>query len=198
MTAIGLDRVLELVRGEFPGAGTPSEEDVEILEAQLGRPHRGDILVASRCPHGRPAVLLTVPFASSTGPTPPLLWLACPHAARGVGVLESEGAVSMMASRLDSDALVRSRLQSDEERLTRLVAGISVAASGPAAREAFRDRGIAWGRKGSVKCLHAHLAFALARGVPRGAGRSIGEWCAGVLEEREGVWCERIPATCLY
>jgi hypothetical protein len=50
------------VREAFPGLEVPTDGDVDVIAAQLGRRPRGRILVTCRCPHGRPAVIL--PFRS--------------------------------------------------------------------------------------------------------------------------------------
>jgi len=95
-----LDVVPPTVRAAFPGLELPEPADVEIITSQMGKLPQGRILVTCRCPHGMPAVILTLPFESRGGPAPPLLWLCCPHAAKKLGTIESSaGEVHRRASR---------------------------------------------------------------------------------------------------
>ena len=178
------------VRELFARLEAPSEHDLLVLARQLGRGPLGCIFVAARCPHGRPAVLLTVPFEADGGPVPPTLWLTCPFVSREMARLEGGGFMRGFVGRLDVDDVEAARFAEEEKRFGEAQAAMAREKAALAAR--LRDRGVAGGRRGLVKCLHAHLAFRLAAG--RGV---VGGWCVEELEERTGCWCERIPEACL-
>lgn len=174
----------------FPRLESPGGSDVAVLEMQLGREPRGEIFVACRCPHGLPAVILTVPFAADDGPAPPLLWLSCPSAAAAAGRLEGAKGIARLAEALDADGALRSRFMDDEERFAAALEALAEHSGAPPER--YHARGAAGGGKGAVKCLHAHLAYALAS-----RGGAAGGWILHVIEEKGGTWCEKVPEACL-
>lgn len=177
---------------------------MRVIAAQLGRPTRGEVLVARRCPQGVPAVVLTLPFDAGGGRVPPLLWLSCPFASRGISELESRGLITVFAERLSGDPGEMELFLDDEERFA---AAFSVAAAGSGAGfyQRLGARGAAGGRPGVVKCLHAHLAYMLATAPVEEETRCpdgrqpglVGGWCFRELESRSGVWCDRKPEACL-
>ena len=120
------------------------------MERQLGRPPRAFRRVAVRCPFGRPAVTEQAPFAADGSPFPTEFWLTCPHLVAQISRLEAAGGVERWTRATESDPqLARSlaRAQAEQRELRpELPSGIGGAA-----------------REGSLKCLHAHAAFALAR-----------------------------------
>jgi len=186
----------------FPRLEPASSEDLEVVERQIRRPPAGRVLVAARCPRGTPAVILTVPFVPAGGPMPPLLWLSCPDAARKVSGLEAEGLISTYGGRLAADPIAMALFMRDEGGFA---AAVLLAASkgGGGLPGRLCGRGVAGGRQGIVKCLHAHLAYRLAAGpgVPAPAGAQgrglVGGWCIDELEKRSGVWCAKAPEACL-
>lgn len=208
----GASPAAESLRREFPYLETPSSRDLSVVERQISRQPRGRVLVAARCPRGLPAVIFTPPFEADGDRMPPLLWLSCPSAARETARLESEGAVAGFAERLRAERGALELFTRDEERFAR---AFSLAASG--SREAFAERlgerGVAGGRKGAVKCLHAHVAYRLAAAPSQEPETRLsvadqpvevadppgllGRWCVEELEKRSGLWCERIPEACV-
>jgi hypothetical protein len=212
---------IEELRLLFPGLRPITSAELRVLEAQIGRRPRGDVLSAARCPHDRPAVILTAPFETHGGRTPPLLWLCCPNAAREVSALEGAGWISRVKSRLEAEPAALDRFLSEEERFWGTVGPPVSSALGRDASRRLGTRGVAWGRPGAVKCLHSHLAFRLSVGDPTeprlskadqpenepphepllpaaDRGGLIGLWCIEELEKRSGVWCEKIPEACLH
>jgi hypothetical protein len=146
------------------GSGeAPTDEDRANVEAQLGRPARGDWRVGRRCHLGRPVVLLAAPLLEDGTPFPTLCWLACPLARRRVSRLEQRGRVRELSERLASDpALARAHAAADAAyaalRAERLPPGVDPAL-------AARVRGGVGGNTGDgVKCLHAHDAWRRAGG----------------------------------
>jgi hypothetical protein len=106
--------------------------------------------VAVRCPFGKPAVTEQLPFDESGAPFPTQFWLTCPFVVTQVARLEAAGGVERWT-----------RAAQEQPRLAR-----SLAAAEAAQRELRPELPSGIGgstRGGSLKCLHAHAAFALAR-----------------------------------
>jgi uncharacterized protein len=148
------------------------DDDAAVVERQLGRRPRAFRGVAVRCPFGRPAVTEQAPFDEGGRPFPTTYWLTCRRLVERVSRLEAAGGV---------------------ERWTRAVAespqlGASVEAAHAEQRRLRPelDAGVGGARPGAggLKCLHAHVAFALAR-----PGYELGE---RVLGELEPLW----PSSC--
>jgi uncharacterized protein len=145
--------------------------DEEIVARQLGRPPRAFRGVAVRCPFGRPAVTEQAPFDDAGHPFPTQYWVTCPHLVAAISRLEAAGGVERW-----------SRAASEDPEL---------AASLTAAQDAQRrerpelDAGIGGStRPGSLKCLHAHAAFALAQ-----PGYELGD---RIVAELPSLW----PSSC--
>ena len=117
-----------------------------------------------RCPHGGPAVLENAPSDRAGAPFPTRNWLACRALGEAVDRLEAAGGVRA----LERDPAMAGALAAVQARHAALRGGALVA-------------GVA--DPGRVKCLHAHLAFALAEG-----GSPVGDW---ILARSGGAWPER-------
>ena len=147
-----------------------ADDDRAIVERQLGRPPRAFRRVVARCPFGLPAVTEQAPFDDAGTPFPTEFWLTCPHLVARLARLEAAGGVERWTRAADaSPALARSLAAAHaEQRALRpeLPGGVGGA-----------------GRTGSLKCLHAHAAFALAR-----PGYELGE---RILAEVQPRWPER-------
>jgi uncharacterized protein len=126
------------------------ENDVDVVERQLGRRPRAFRAVAVRCPFGRPAVTEQKPFDENGRPFPTQYYVTCRHLVAAISRLEAAGGVERWTrAAAEDDELAGSFADADaEQRRIRpeLDAGIGGAT-----------------RTGSLKCLHAHAAFALAR-----------------------------------
>jgi hypothetical protein len=124
--------------------------DEQIVERQLGRRPRAFVGVAVRCPFGRPAVTEQAAFDEDGRPFPTQYYLTCRHLVAAISRLEAEGGVERWTRAAREEAeLARSlaEAQAEQRRLRpELDAGIGGST-----------------RSGSLKCLHAHAAFALAR-----------------------------------
>jgi hypothetical protein len=125
-------------------------DDRQIVERQLGRPPRAFRRVAVRCPFGRPAVTEQAPFDERGEPFPTTFYVTCPHLVAAISRVEAAGGVERWSRAVDTDTTLAASLRraNDEQRRVRpeLPSGIGGAT-----------------RPGSLKCLHAHAAFALAR-----------------------------------
>ena len=146
--------------------------DRDVVARQLGRAPRALRRVAVRCPFGKPAVTEQAPFDDTGAPFPTTFWLTCPELVAAVSRLEAAGGVERWTRAAEDDPELRASLEraNEEQRDLRpeLDLGIGGARSGA----------------GSLKCLHAHVAFALAR-----PGYLLGE---RILAELDPPW----PAVC--
>jgi uncharacterized protein len=150
--------------------------DAAVIAAQLGRPPRGLLAVAHRCPCGLPDVAETAPRLPDGRPFPTLYYLTCPRACAAVSKLEASGVMRDMTARL-ADGTLRGRYEAaHDDYLARR-------------EEAARSAGIdplppgtqsAGGMPERVKCLHALVAHELAVGGVNPFGHealdAIGEW----------------------
>jgi uncharacterized protein len=132
------------------------DADLAAVAAQIGRTPRGSRAVAHRCPCGLPDVVETSPRLADGTPFPTLYYLTCPRATAAVSTRESAGLMREMNARLAQDPSLAARYQQAHERyLARReeighvdeIAGVS-----------------AGGMPTRVKCLHVHVAHALAAG----------------------------------
>jgi hypothetical protein len=146
------------------------ESDRTAVERQLGRPPRAFRRVVVRCPFGRPAVTEQAPLDDAGEPFPTTFWLTCPYLVAAVSRVEAAGGVERWSRAAAEDPELRASLEraNDEQRRIRpeLDLGIGGARAGA----------------GSLKCLHAHVAFALAR-----PGYELGE---RIVAELDPLWPE--------
>ena len=135
-----------------------------------------------RCPFGWPAVTEQSPYDAAGNPFPTTYYLTCRHLVAAVARLEAAGGVERWTEQARNDPGLRASLEQATE-LQRRVRRSLVDAPG-------RDEGssLALGIGGAarperLKCLHAHVAFALAQ-----PGYLLGE---RVMGELEPLWPER-------
>jgi hypothetical protein len=163
-------------------------DDRDVVEAQLGRRPRAFRRVVVRCPFGRPAVTEQSPYDDSGEPFPTTYYLTCPHLVAAVSRLEAAGGVERWTEAAEADLELAASLRraTAEQRETRRAL---------AGAETGRDEGASLelgiggaARPERLKCLHAHVAFALAR-----PGYELGE---RIVAELESPWpdsCCMIP-----
>ena len=161
-----------------------TDADRAVVARQLGREPRTLRRVAVRCPFGAPAVTEQSPYAADGEPFPTTYYLTCRHLVIAVSRLEAAGGVERWSNAARTEpTLAASLAAADEEqrRLRRELAGGETGSDGGASL----DYGIGGSRRsGSLKCLHAHAAFALAR-----PGYELGD---RILGEIDPPW----PPTC--
>jgi uncharacterized protein len=160
-----------------------TDPDRAIVARQLGREPRAFRRVVLRCPFGLPAVTEQHPYSPDGEPFPTTYWLTCSYLVASISRLEAAGGVERWSERLLADpALAASRERADEEqrRVRRELAGVETGHDAGASL----SLGVGGaGRTGSLKCLHAHAAFALAR-----PGYALGD---AILAEIEPRWPDR-------
>ena len=148
------------------------ESDRSLVALQLGRQPRAFRRVVVRCPFGRPAVTEQAPNDENGEPFPTMYWLTCPHLVAAVSRVEAAGGVERWSRAADDDPELSRSLEVAHEHQRRLRPELDVGVGGA-------RRGA-----GSLKCLHAHAAFALAHPEYE-LGRRI-------LRELEPMW----PGVC--
>jgi hypothetical protein len=159
------------------------EDDRAVVERQLGRRPRAFRRVVVRCPFGRPAVTEQAPYGERGEPFPTTYYLTCRHLVAAVSRVEAAGGVERWTAAVAADPRLAESLAraEDEQRALR-----RALADGGAGADAGASLSLGIGgssRGGSLKCLHAHAAFALAR-----PGYALGE---AIVDELEPLWPER-------
>lgn len=156
-----------------------SRLDEAVITAQLGRPPRGLLGVARRCPCGLPDVAETAPRLPDGTPFPTLYYLTCPRAVAAVSGLEAGGMMREMTERLAGDDDLRVSYQAaHEDYLARRDEAAKAAGVDPLPPGTQS----AGGMPSRVKCLHALVAHALVAGAVNPFGQealdAIGPWWA--------------------
>ena len=107
------------------------------------------------------------PFAADGTPFPTQFWLTCGHLARRLAQQEAAGGVERRTVAVAADERLAASLESANAEQLALRPELPVGIAGSS-------------RPGSLKCLHAHVAFALAR-----PGYELGD---RILAEVEPIW----------
>jgi hypothetical protein len=157
-------------------------DDRTALERQLGREPRALRRVATRCPFGLPAVTEQEPYDTDGRPFPTTYYLTCRHLVAAVARLEAAGGVERWSEEVQADEELRGSLEratTDQRALRRQLTTGRTGRDGGASL----DLGIGGAHAPErLKCLHAHVAFALAR-----PGYELGE---RILAELGPLWPE--------
>jgi hypothetical protein len=142
-------------------------DDEAVVARQLGRPPRALRRVVVRCPYGRPAVTEQWPRDVDGAPFPTTYYLTCPQLVARISRLEAEGGVERWTKAARESPTLRASLELANAEQQALRPEIPGGIGGST-------------RSGSLKCLHAHAAFALAR-----PGYELGE---RILDELGDLW----------
>jgi hypothetical protein len=157
-----------------------ADPDRALVALQIGREPRAFHRVAVRCPFGRPAVTEQSPYGPDGEPFPTTYYVTCRHLVAAISRLEAAGGVERWTRAAAEDPLLAaSRVRADDEQraIRRRLAGGD---TGPD-EGASLELGVGGaGRSGSLKCLHAHAAFALAN-----PGYVLGE---RIVAELDPLW----------
>jgi hypothetical protein len=141
--------------------------DEEIVGRQVGRRPRAFRRVAVRCPFGKPAVTEQAPFDEDGRPFPTQFYVTCPHLVAAISRLEAAGGVERWSAAARDDETLAASLAHAQAEQRALRPEIDAGIGGST-------------RSGSLKCLHAHAAFALAR-----PGYALGE---RIVAELPSLW----------
>lgn len=155
-------------------------DDRELVARQLGRAPRAFRRVVARCPFGLPAVTEQSPYTADGEPFPTSYWITCRHLVAALSRLESAGGVERWSRAVAEDAALAASLAraTEEQREVRRELAADEYGNDDGAS---LDLGIGGASApGHLKCLHAHVAFALAR-----PGYELGEH---ILAEVDPLW----------
>lgn len=137
-----------------PPFAAPTDAEVAVVSAQLGRPARGVIGIAARCVCGNPTVVATHPRLPDGTPFPTLYYLSHPGATAAISTLEATGVMAELQETLEGEV-------ADAYR----AAHLSYLADRESIEEVPEISGFsAGGMPDRVKCLHALAGHALAAG----------------------------------
>jgi uncharacterized protein len=167
--------------------GAPADVDADRADVarQIGREPRAFRRVVVRCPFARPAVTEQSPYDVNGDPFPTTYYVTCRHLVAAISRLEAAGGVERWTAAAHDDPELAASLAAAHEQSRSVRHGL-------AGRETGRDGGAsldlgvggAGAGSGSLKCLHAHVGFALAS-----PGYELGRRIAAELEP---LW----PDTC--
>jgi uncharacterized protein len=133
-----------------------TEQDIESVSRQLGRPARDIVAVAARCICGNPVVVQTKPRLEDGTPFPTVYYLTLPAATAAVSTLEATGLMAELQNRLAEEP---------ELQEAYLKAHLSYLTDRDALGFVPEIEGIsAGGMPSRVKCLHSLVAHSLAKG----------------------------------
>jgi uncharacterized protein len=133
-----------------------SLEDLAEVTRQLGRPARDILEIAARCVCGRPLVVKTNPRLSDGTPFPTLYYLTQPAVTAAVSTLEATGLMAQLQHQLHEDEELKAHyLDAHQSYLKEREAILEV--------EEIKNFS-AGGMPERVKCLHALVGHALAKG----------------------------------
>lgn len=164
----------------------PTDQDIRVLSAQLGRTVRDVIEIPARCVCGNPLVAATAPRLSNGSPFPTVFYLAHPAITAAASRLEAGGLMYEMTDALAADPELASRYTlahenylAERERI-RLISGTD---------EVPEIENIsAGGMPTRVKCLHAVIGHTLAVGC---GINPMGDWG---LDEIADWWTPQVCA----
>ncbi|MGO4679363.1 DUF501 domain-containing protein [Microbacterium sp. 2MCAF23] len=138
-----------------PPFAPPTDAEIAVVSAQLGRDARGVVGIAARCVCGNPTVVATLPRLADGSPFPTFYYLSHPAAAAAMSTLEAEHVMPELAALLEEEDAAVAYLRAHQAYLADRaqygdvpeIAGVS-----------------AGGMPTRVKCLHALAGHALAAG----------------------------------
>jgi hypothetical protein len=137
-----------------PPFDPPTDADVAVVSAQLGRPARGVIGIAARCVCGNPTVVATSPRLPDGTPFPTLYYLSHPGATAAMSTLEATGVMAELQATLEGEVVDAYRAAHESYLADRASIDDVPEISGFSAG----------GMPDRVKCLHALAGHALAAG----------------------------------
>jgi uncharacterized protein len=151
-----------------------------IVARQLGRSPRAFGRVVVRCPFGLPAVTEQTPYDVRGEPFPTTYYVTCPHLVAAIARLEAAGGVERWSDVASVDAALGESLARATDEQRRIRRGLAGTDRGSDAGTSL-ELGIGGSRNPAhLKCLHAHVAFALAN-----PGYELGD---RILAEVQAPW----------
>jgi uncharacterized protein len=137
-----------------PPFDPPTEWDIAVVSAQLGRQARNVVGIAARCVCGKPTVVSTKPRLDDGTPFPTFYYVSHPAATAALSALEADGEMARLAELLSGDTAAKYRdahdaYLADRETIEVVPEILRISAGGMPTR---------------VKCLHALAGQSLAAG----------------------------------
>ena len=134
-----------------------TQEDLDVIERQLGRTPRDVHAISYRCPCGKPAVVETPPRLGNGEPFPTFYYATCPRLTAAISTLETTGLMGEMNERLETDLVLAGEYAAahDDYIASRSALGIDVPEVEDISAGGMPDR---------VKCLHSLVAHSLSAG----------------------------------
>ena len=137
-------------------------DDRALVARQIGREPRAFRRVVVRCPFGLPAVTEQEAYGSDGAPFPTTYYLTCHHLVAAVSRIEAAGGVERWSAAVAADPALLSEVEDGnavQRAVRRELAAGRIGDDGGSSL----DLGVGGTRKPEqLKCLHAHVAFALA------------------------------------
>lgn len=159
---------------------TPTQEDLDTLSLQLGRPVRDVVEIPARCRCGNPLVAATAPRLGNGIPFPTTFYLTHPTITAAVSRQEAAGVMTEMSQRLKGEEELAAQHRRAHENYLQERERIRQAAG---LESVWEIDGIsAGGMPDRVKCLHVLVGHSLAvgRGISplgdEGLDLIAGEW----------------------
>lgn len=141
---------------------TPAtDDDIAIVERQLGRFPRGMMAVGARCVCGRPLAVITRPLLPGGVPFPTACYLTSPEAVKAISHLEAAGAMYEFNDMLAEDETLRADYERAHQLYLAFRHELALLTGDSEEHIAGTSAG---GMPVRVKCLHALLAQTLVMG----------------------------------
>jgi hypothetical protein len=169
-------------------AASEGAADRAVVARQIGREPRAFRRAIVRCPFGRPAVTEQSPYDPQGEPFPTTYYVTCRFLVAAISRLEAAGGVERWSTAAADDPQLGASLVAAHERartVRRALAGPETGCD----QGASLDLGVGGaGRTGSLKCLHAHVGFALAQSALGQPGYELGD---RIVAELQPLWPDR-------
>ncbi|PLS25596.1 DUF501 domain-containing protein [Bifidobacterium imperatoris] len=138
-----------------------TEQDIELVQQQLGRYPRGMVAVGARCVCGRPLAVVTRPVLPGGIPFPTTCYLTGPEAVKAASHVEAAGVMQQYNEMLGEDEELKAAYEQAHQLY---LAFRHELATRLGDSEEHIEGTSAGGMPVRVKCLHALLAQSLIMG----------------------------------
>ena len=142
-------------------ANPATDEDVAVVERELGRYPRGMVGVGARCVCGRPLAVVTRPLLPGGVPFPTTCYLTSPEAVKAASHVEADGVMREYTELVEHDETVRAAYLKAHELYLAFRHELAVRLGDD---ETHIEGTSAGGMPVRVKCLHALIAQSLVMG----------------------------------
>lgn len=149
------------------------DSDLTFFELVTGRKPKSAVAVARRCRFGHPMAFVSLPVLDKE-PFPTVFWLTCPYLLKSCGKLESALFHRHVESEIEKNEKLSTEFRAAHEKLREVRKALAEDASLVLPDDVL-NAGIGGVKNlSAVKCLHAHMAAALA-GIESPVSRALYE-----------------------